>query len=103
MTRRTSKTRNGYSIKVGDKIRFVGPIHQDDCVAYIASEMRDMVDDGKIYEVDGTHREESTLIIRAANWNWDVHLIEKVVSETNINITPIGAKPVMFDVSQLVT
>lgn len=86
-------------LKPGDKIKFIGEPVTD--VVYYTPDMRNMLNDGKIYTIDMIDKHigdfgRKSNIIRAAGWNWDIKNIMKTDGEIKYP-KPKKIKPVKFD------
>jgi len=93
-----TKTRNGYSLKKGDKVRIVGPKQRHN-VVYVAKQMEEMMNADKIFTVDRVHIHSGIPVISIANWNWDIKYIWKIIEVEHVY--PKKTKPIFFDPKQL--
>jgi hypothetical protein len=73
-------SRNGYILRVGDWIKFVGPKPPNPCV-YYADEMEEMLNRGGRCQITSINRMTSdykySFTVNAKGWNWDLRNVEK--------------------------
>ena len=88
-------SRNGHALKIGDKITLEGDINRSAEIVYIASEMKQIINSGRVFDITDIKQDGTNFYIHAAGWSWSCKNVKK------LDETPPPPQPFLFDEKHL--